>query len=463
MGILKKTFRFYITIFLTRFLLLAMKAIGKNATYFPGVFALKLCPDFLKQISKPEKIICVTGTNGKTTTTNMLADCLKFMGEDVACNRYGSNMAEGVISTLLKEATTFWGKSNKKIAVLEVDERSSDMVYYGVEPDYIVCSNLYRDTIRREANTDFVFELMDSSIPSKTTMVLNADDIISSALAKDNDRVYYGIAPLDGEKECKDSLVKDAVYDFDTLEEYEYEFQRYHHIGIIKKFSPKKDYTLTYFDKESRTIKIDEKGEMAEYKLIDRNETNLYNQLSVITMLRELAYERDAIRAALSKIKVPKTRYEETEVCGKKVIMFLSKGSASVAASRVNKYIAEYEGDTAIIMMNEEEYVLSFYNSWFYEIDYKLYRQEHIKQIVTGGFYCKDFHLCLLLEGVDPNKIQSEFDHVKTAEYVNFEGVDNIFVVYGLDTLVYKEDVKARLIERIKNEVGEGKDKGEAK
>ena len=56
--------RFYIALILAKLSIPALKITGHNATDFPGKLALKICPDFLKDIAKPEKIIAVTGTNG---------------------------------------------------------------------------------------------------------------------------------------------------------------------------------------------------------------------------------------------------------------------------------------------------------------------------------------------------------------------------------------------------------------
>ncbi len=447
---MKRTFTFYVTIFLTRILIFFMKLIGKKSTYFPGVFALKLCPDFLSMLEKPETIICVTGTNGKTTTTNMIADCLMEMGYDIAYNKLGSNMAEGVIATLLQYGTTFWGSSNKDIGVLEIDERMSGHIYKHMTPDYLVVINLYRDTIRREGNVEFVFDIIDKSIPKETVLVLNGDDIISTKLAPNNKRIYYSVAPLEGEEEFRDSLINDAAYDVDTGEKYEYSFLRYHHMGRIKGHSPAPDYELVKYNKETRDIEILNRGSSEEYRLISKNDTDLYNQLAAISLLREMGYEKDKIRDAFNRVKVIGSRYEETEVCGKKVILFLSKGSSPVAASRIVKHISDTPGRVAVILINEEAYDISFFNSWFYEIDYKQFTSDHIKQIVTGGYYCKDMHICLLLQGVEENKVSSEFNHVKTAELIDLDAADTIYLTYGLDTIIYKDDIRDRLIERIK-------------
>ena len=105
-----------------------------------------MCPDFLKQIAKPEKIVAVTGTDGKTTTTNLIIDALENSGEVVLNNKLGSNIAWGIASTFIS-GTSFNNKTNYKIAVLEVDERSAKKVYPYVKPTYLICTNLFRDSI----------------------------------------------------------------------------------------------------------------------------------------------------------------------------------------------------------------------------------------------------------------------------------------------------------------------------
>ena len=63
---MKKTFKFYTAMFLAKCANKSLKLLRRNASYFPGNLALKICPNFLEQIDKPPVIIGVTGTNGKT-------------------------------------------------------------------------------------------------------------------------------------------------------------------------------------------------------------------------------------------------------------------------------------------------------------------------------------------------------------------------------------------------------------
>ena len=80
--------RFLLALWLAKLSVPALKITRHNGTDFPGSLALKLCPDFLRYVGKPGTIIAVTGTNGKTTVSNLLTDILEegtlllFCGED---------------------------------------------------------------------------------------------------------------------------------------------------------------------------------------------------------------------------------------------------------------------------------------------------------------------------------------------------------------------------------------------
>ena len=98
----KKTFRFYITLWVAKFSSFALKLLRRNATYFPGKIALQLCPDFLGMLEKPKTIIGVTGTNGKTTVCNMINDTLEQNRFDFINNKYGSNIDGGIATTQME-------------------------------------------------------------------------------------------------------------------------------------------------------------------------------------------------------------------------------------------------------------------------------------------------------------------------------------------------------------------------
>ena len=100
-------FRFYLALLIAKLSIPALKITGHNATDFPGALALKICPEFLRYVAKPEKIIAVTGTNGKTSTANLTIDMLKEFGVETLNNKRGSNINSGISSALLNGVNLF--------------------------------------------------------------------------------------------------------------------------------------------------------------------------------------------------------------------------------------------------------------------------------------------------------------------------------------------------------------------
>ena len=188
--------RFLFALWMAKLSVPALKITRHNGTDFPGTLALKLCPDFLKYVGRPKTIIAVTGTNGKTTVSNLLADTLEKAGPRVLINRAGSNVASGIATALLKGCDLAGRVKDYDMAVLEVDERSSVRVYPYITPDYIAVTNLFRDSIMRNAHADFIADIISRSVPAASKLVLNADDLISCGLAPENPRVYFGIDRL---------------------------------------------------------------------------------------------------------------------------------------------------------------------------------------------------------------------------------------------------------------------------
>ena len=92
--------RFLFAMAVSKCVYYGMRLLGRQASYLPGWFAVKLCPDYLRHIRKAETVICVTGTDGKTTTANLLSDLLAATGRTVANNRIGSNTEFGIATAM---------------------------------------------------------------------------------------------------------------------------------------------------------------------------------------------------------------------------------------------------------------------------------------------------------------------------------------------------------------------------
>ena len=143
-----------ITIIICKILRFIGKIIGKGSS-LPGKIALKICPDILKRVTLPPYIIAVTGSNGKTSTVEMIANILTANGKRVAWNKEGSNQIEGV-TTLVLNSCTLGGKVTADILLIESDERFARYTFKYITPTHYVITNLYRDQLTRNGHPEWV-------------------------------------------------------------------------------------------------------------------------------------------------------------------------------------------------------------------------------------------------------------------------------------------------------------------
>jgi UDP-N-acetylmuramyl tripeptide synthase len=135
-----------------------------------GRVTLALDPSALRRLAAGRRVVLVSGTNGKTTTSHMLAAALGSLGP-VAHNALGSNMADGAVAALAE-------RLDAKRAVLEIDELHLASVARCCDPSAIVLLNLSRDQLDRAAEvrrTAASIAGVLSELPG-TTVLANADD-----------------------------------------------------------------------------------------------------------------------------------------------------------------------------------------------------------------------------------------------------------------------------------------------
>lgn len=119
---------------------------GGGGGTLPGRVLLTLAPDALPRISAGFHTVLISGTNGKTTTTRLLAEAVGG-AESVVSNTDGANLASGVAGAFLAAPAT------ASTAVLEVDEVALGRILRDVAPHVVVLLNLSRDQLDRTAET----------------------------------------------------------------------------------------------------------------------------------------------------------------------------------------------------------------------------------------------------------------------------------------------------------------------
>ncbi|WP_431980396.1 MurT ligase domain-containing protein [Streptomyces qinglanensis] len=146
------------------------RAAGRGSgSVIGGKVALRLDPDLLQRLAQHLDVILVSATNGKTTTTRLIAEALRANGE-VVSNALGANMPAGITSALA-------GGSSARYGVIEVDEKYLSGVAKDVTPKAMALLNLSRDQLDRAGETRMLAERWREGLSGQQAVIIaNADD-----------------------------------------------------------------------------------------------------------------------------------------------------------------------------------------------------------------------------------------------------------------------------------------------
>ncbi len=146
------------------------RATGRgDGSVIGGKIALKVEPDLLAKLARGRRLALVSATNGKTTTTRLISQALRDLGE-VATNEHGANMPTGHITALSNNRSAVNG-------VLEVDEKYLPQVLVATQPEFVVLMNLSRDQMDRASEINLLAKRWRIALgKSNTRVIANADD-----------------------------------------------------------------------------------------------------------------------------------------------------------------------------------------------------------------------------------------------------------------------------------------------
>ncbi len=166
---------------------LSKNVLRKSGETIPGRVLLALYPKAISELSKSRKIICVSGTNGKTSTTKALVTIISKLGT-VTTSPSGSNLDRGVATALMQKS---------EYAVLEVDELHLSRVITEAKPVAVLLLNLTRDQLHRMHEVKRVADRWAVSAKGapETLFIGDADDPfveLALASAAQSHRVSFG-------------------------------------------------------------------------------------------------------------------------------------------------------------------------------------------------------------------------------------------------------------------------------
>ncbi len=422
----------FLTILICKLLRFAGRLIGKGSS-MPGQVALRLCPDILKRIELPKYVVAITGSNGKTSTVEMIAHILTKSGKSVAWNREGSNQIEGVTTMVLSNATLS-GKVKSDIMLIESDERYAKKTFKYIDITHYVITNLYRDQLTRNGHPEFVFEAIAESIKPDTELILNADDPLVSVFGHDREGViWFGADELSTDTKELISVYNDGAYCPICKAPMKYSTHHYNHIGIYECTScgyhrEDTDYTITAVDMNKGVLEINGKYHIS---LALKSLYNIYNILAAFTVASLIGVDGEKIAQEMNDYVLKNGRVINFTLGERKGTLLTSKHENSVSYDHSIRVACACEqgADVLIIVDAISRKYFTGDTSWLWDIDFEMLDNKNIGDIVLAGTYVNDLAARFSYTDIPQEKIHLFEDIDKAAEYLNNGRKEYIYII----------------------------------
>ena len=374
------------------------KKMGRQGVTWAGKIALKICPDILEQLSAQvrEKIYVVCGTNGKTTTNNMLCAALEKEGKKVICNHTGSNMLNGVVAAFVLGAK--WnGTLDADYACIEVDEASTKYIFPAIRPDYMVMTNLFRDQLDRYGEIDITMNILEEMMRKVPDMkvIVNGDDALSAYLAMDSGNPYvtYGISRPVVQSAANE--IREGRFCKKCGERLQYSFYHYSQLGDYK--CPKCGFQRPELQYDAFDVKVGEQLSFrVEDKLLSANYKgfyNVYNILAAYAALRTAGFSGNSFYEMLKSFNPENGRMEQFRIEGTGVMLNLAKNPAGFNQN-ISAVMQDKSPKDIMIVINDNAQDGRDI-SWLWDVDFDLLKEESIRSITVSGIRCQDMRLRL--------------------------------------------------------------------
>ena len=160
------------------------RALGQgNGIMVAGRFILKFAPNAVEKLAANKRVVLISGTNGKSTTSKLIAEALRTK-YSIAHNHTGANLFAGVAAAL-------GANSDAQVAVLEVDELVLPWAIEKTKPELIVLLNLGRDQLDRLSEVRIVSNKWRNSLAGQTVLASTDDPFVVFAANAAQKRIWF--------------------------------------------------------------------------------------------------------------------------------------------------------------------------------------------------------------------------------------------------------------------------------
>lgn len=410
--------RFYTTLVLARLTYLAIKLLHRSSgTSFVGMMTLKVCPDFLAHCRKYIKnnAITISGTNGKTTTSGLVAHIFEENQNSIIHNVKGANMLTGIANVFALNIKPF---KRFDYAVIESDEAYLTKLYDYFKADYLLVTNLFRDQLDRYGELSTTASFIQNAIDKnkELKLILNADDPLVTNFGKGKNAIYYGFEEVEFCSEIHNATsnapteVFNCICGKPLLYNKQFFAQEGHYYcakcGFKRPEPNYKGYVKIYSDYSELKIRHNDKD--FEFKINLVGLYNAYNVLGAVACAMENGIDYQTIKKAVSTYKSIFGRAERRIINGHKTLIQLIKNPTG--ASEVLKTV---DLSSNIVIAINDNYADGRDISWLWDSDFEQLKNAQ-KLVITSGIRAKDMATRLKYAGIPQEKIIVEED-IKSA------------------------------------------------
>lgn len=436
--------RFKIELFIGKLIIWFINRIAPHkGTSFPGKFINRLDEKFLGQFQGMDfdKVVFITGTNGKSTMTNLLYHILKKNNYDVVANLEGANQKCGVATTLMKNSTLA-GQVKGEYFLFEIDERSLHQIYRHIPAKHMVITNIQKDQVQRNGDPDFIVRHLESVINNDMILYLNNDEPRSKYFeeksrwvhyfgVEKNDFSYHKTGQWDISMPCPRCArpIEFAFLNIDNVGQFSCPF-----CGFASEENPKTH--ISQIDFGLGRFVVDEQNFDMPYHV----PFMLYNYAGAIAVAKNLGLSIESIASAFSTFiniggRIETLRYGEKDI---KYIR-IKQENPETLQSALDSVAADKTEKVFVLGLYEIVDFVPHYTNTFYAYDCdisKLIESNVKKYICFSEYVCYDTALRFLHEGVEPEKVMilPTKDAREIFQAALEQECDNIYLITWLKT-----------------------------
>ena len=380
----------------------------RPAANLPGKIALKIDPSLLDELCSKctQGSVITVGTNGKTSTNNLLADAFEAAGRTIICNRTGANLAAGISSALLQQPAAQWG-------VFECDELWLAHVLPHLRSNYVLLLNLFRDQLDRCGEIDRIQTSIAGALIASpdTVLVYNADDPLCARIADEvpNRTVAFGLSESMG-------LAQNTVTDAQMCQKCDgmvrYHYRQYGQLGDY--FCDQCDFARPTLDFAGRDIAIGPAGVTMEVcgpagcESVHTPQPTpyaAYNLVASYALCREVGIPTADFQRAQDAFNPRNGRLQRYRLGGRDVLLNLAKNPTGFNQNL--KIVEADRGPKMVAFFINDQVADGRDISWIWDIDFEELAGQPDTVVFAGGSRAHDLAVRLKYAGIEAAVIES--------------------------------------------------------